>query len=277
MWKFYILVWCILLTTSAFGQQIKPLTCTVKVIDPNSQPVSSAEVMCYEGFYDYGEGRKRWEVVGQARTDEEGRFSLNVKVINRNNVFVVAQKQELSLGWEGTAYESADLDFTIQLDKPTVLAGTVADKSGAGIAGAKVRVCLKNENMGGRPGVTFPVPESWFTTRTNDQGRFKFNNIPPGATADFWVEAQEKACIWTFWETDNSAGIQFDAGQTLGDINVTVSKGAILEVLTRNSQTNEPITGLSVTVSQKLIMADILVIGNQLLQINREKLFFEFQ
>ena len=344
MRKMCVFLFCFSLTLAAFAQQTRTFTCTGKVVDSDAQPVSGAEVMCHERFYDYGEGRKRCELVGQARTNEEGRFSMDVKVTRKRSVQVVVRKQGLSLGWEGAAYDSADLDFDIQLDKPKVLAGTVVDRSGAGIADAKVQVCLKNEIMGRQLGVTSPVPESWYTTRTNAQGRFSFNNIPPDSTADFWVEAPGKVCIWTFWEDDNSPGMQFDAGrsdirivlgpeakikgcvidentgnpvgdiqllarpdtrlanyycadlvssdkeglfcfkgmpagtyslqvipprekfadwtgkdvkiaveagQTLDDVKVSVNKGAILEVLARDSLTDEPITGMPVTVSQK--------------------------
>lgn len=55
------------------AEELKEITCTGKVVDSNAQPVSGAEVMCYEQFYDYGEGRIRWDVLGQAKTNEIGR------------------------------------------------------------------------------------------------------------------------------------------------------------------------------------------------------------
>ena len=344
MRKMCVFIFCFSVTVAAFAQQAKTFTCTGKVVDSDARPVGDAEVVCYERFYDYGEGRRRCEILGQMKTDKQGRFRMDVKVAKKRSVLVVVRKQGLSLGWAGAAHDSAHLDFAIQLDKPKILAGTVVDENGAAIAEAKVQVCLVNDLMGRQLGPTSPVPESWYTTRTDAQGGFSFSNIPPDATADFWVEAPGWACIWTCWQADGSPGIQFDAGrsdirivlgqeakiqgrvidedtgnpvggipllarpdtrlanyycadlvssdkeglfcfkgmpagtyslqlvpprekladwagkdvkivveagQTLDDVTVTVSKGAIFEVLARDGLTDEPITGIPVTVSQK--------------------------
>ncbi len=242
MWKNYILAGCLFLTTAALGQQPKSYICTCRIVDSNAQPVSGAEVLCYEQFYDYGEGRIRWEVLGQEKTSANGRLSLELKVTDKRNVWVVAKKQGLSLGWEQAAYNSADIDFTILLDKPTVLEGTVVDETGQAIANAKLHLCLKSEQ--GRHGVTFNDPEDWFTATTNPRGRFSFNSIPAGASADFWVEAPGKVCCWTFWDTDLSdvAGSQFAAGRT--DVHIVLYPEAKIQGQVIDEDMGNPVEGV---------------------------------
>jgi len=230
------------LTVAAFGQPAKPHICTGKVIDSKAQPVAGAEIICYEGFYDYERGQKRWEVLGRAKTDEEGRFSRELMVTNRSSICVVARKQGLSLGWQAASYDISNLDFTIELTKPTVLTGKIVDEMGKGIDGAKVRVCLRNELVGGRVEASFRVPEDWFTTRTNAQGKFSFDDIPIDATADFWVEAPGKVCCWTFWGTDGDAGEQFEADRN--DIRIVLGPEAKILGQVIDENTDSPVEGV---------------------------------
>ncbi len=224
------------------AQETKEITCTGKVMNSNAQPVSGADVICYEEFFDYGEGRIRWEVLGQAKTNQEGKFSQELEVTDRDNVWLAARKEGLSLGWEQAAYNNADLDFTIQLDKPTTLAGIVIDDTGRTIANAKLHVCLKSEQ--GRRGVTFTEPEDWFMTKTNGEGRFSFDSIPVGATADFWVEAPGRVCFWTFWETDlvDVLGSRFAAGRT--DVRIVLGPEAKIQGLIIDEDTGNPVEGI---------------------------------
>ena len=342
MWKISVSIWYLFLTITTLGQQAKPYTCTGRIVDSNAQPVAGAEVICYEEFYDYERGQTRWDICGRTMTNDKGRFSLELRVTELRNVCAAARKNGLSLGWQAANYDTPDLDFTVELTEPAVLAGKVVDETGKGLDGAKVRACLKNEPM--RPGTSFREPEDWYTCQTNAQGEFSFDNIPADATADFWAEAPGKISRWTFWETDGEAGEQFEAGrndirivlgqeakilgqvidentggpvegiqllarpdkgwanyycadlvvsdsnglfclkgmpagtyslqvvppnekmadwagkdvkvtvqagQTVSDVKVPVSKGAILELTLRDNQTNQPIEGVSVNVSQK--------------------------
>lgn len=240
MQKMCALILSLALTVVALGQQAKPHTCTVKVVDSNAQPVAGAEVICYEVFYDYERGQRRWEIVGRAKTGEEGRFSREVMVTSRSSVWVAARKHGLSLGWGAAAYDSAELDFIIQLNEPAVLAGVVVDENDTGISGAKVRVCLKNEQAS--LGVSFSVPEDWFTTKTDAQGKFSFNNIPSDATADFWVEAPGKVYCWTFWSINADAGDQFEAGRN--DIRIVLGPEAKILGQVVDEKTGNPVGGV---------------------------------
>ncbi|MFB0554483.1 MAG: carboxypeptidase-like regulatory domain-containing protein, partial [Phycisphaerae bacterium] len=230
------------ITDYSIAQQVKKITCTGKVMDSNAQPVSGADVICYEEFFDYGEGRIRWEVLGQAKTNSEGKFSQELEVEDRDNIWVAARKEGLSLGWAQAAYVFGKLEFIIRLGKPSVLAGKVVDETGRAIVNAKLRLCLKSEQ--GRRGVTFTKPEDWFMTTTDDKGKFGFGIIPIGATADFWVEAPGRVCCWTFWETDlvDVLGSQFAAGRT--DVRIVLGPEAKIQGRVIEEDTGNAVDGV---------------------------------
>lgn len=241
MWKNCILVWCLFLTTAALGQQPKSYICTGRIVDSNAQPISRAEVLCYEQFHDYGEGRIRWEVLGQEKTSANGRLSLELKVTDRDNVWAVARKQGMSLGWTKAAYVFGNLEFIICLGEPNILGGMVVDENGQAIADAKLRLCLKEEQ--GRRFVTFNKPEEWFMATTDTKGRFSFESIPVGSSADFGVDAPGRVCCWTFWETDlEMAGNQFAAGRT--DVRIVLNPEAKMQGQVIDKNTGNPIEGI---------------------------------
>ena len=228
------------LAVVALGQQAKPYICTGKVIDSKAQPVVGAEVICYELFYDYERGQFTWKIIGRAKNGEDGRFRRQVMVTDRRNVWVAARKQGLSLGCKEAIQNSTKLDFIIQLDEPEVLAGVIVDENGIGIVGARVQMCLKDEQAGRE--VSFRVPEDWFTTKTDSQGKFSFDDIPTNATADFWVEAPGKVCCWTFWESNGDAGMQYESGQK--DIRIVLGQEAKILGQVIDENTGVPVEGI---------------------------------
>jgi len=210
------------------GPPVKPVPCSGVVLDPAGRPVPDAQVAGFEQWYEYAEGRIGWGTPSRATTDAGGRFQLRVDAERPDYIWVVAWKKGLSLGWQWARSAGAGEDLTVRLCAPAVLAGVVVDENGRGVAGATVRPSLKMDWMGGSVGVSFQEPREWFFTRTDDQGRFRFDQIPAGATADFWVEASGRACCWTYWSGgwSNLEGGQFRAGRT--DIRITLKPEAVI-------------------------------------------------
>jgi protocatechuate 3,4-dioxygenase beta subunit len=88
------------------------------------------------------------------------------------------------------------------------------------------------------------APESWFTTRTDAQGRFLFDNIPTGTTADFGVEAPGRASIWTFCDFGLGEGEQFVSGRT--DIRIVLPPASCIKGRVIDEQTKQAVAGVHV-------------------------------
>ena len=231
----YVLVWCLFLTAAAIGQQTKPFTLTGRVIDFNARPVAGATVVCYDDMYE--NYQHTYKPLGRAQTMSDGRFSIQIEKEN-SYPLLVAGKQGLALGWRETYNVSEPI---IRLGRVSLFKGTVVDQAGNPVPGAKVRICLKNEMMA-RGEITPLVPEGWFTTQTDANGRFLFNNVPEDATADFGVKAPGRALIWTTCDSGLGQGEQFTAGRT--DIRIVLPPEGCIQGRVIKKETGEPLAGV---------------------------------
>jgi hypothetical protein len=205
--------------------RFQPAECSGRVVDGDGRPVADAEVVCAEQLHDYAAGRIDWGTPSRATTDQDGRFRVQVSAERRDDIWVVAWKKGLSLGWQRLRSVPSGEDLSIRLTEPTVLAGVVVDEADKPVAGALVRPCLKMEGIAGSMGTSFNEPREWFSAWTDNRGRFRFEHIPARATADFWVEAPGMASCWTHWPSDLE-GSQFKAGRT--DIRIVLKPEAII-------------------------------------------------
>jgi len=223
---------------------VKQVDCPGTVVDASGRPVADAEVVGYEQLYDYAAGRTSWAEPSRMTTGKDGRFMLKISAERKDYIWLVAYKKGLALGWQSIRFGQSEQDMIVRLGDPAALAGTVVDEAGHGISGAIVRLRLKMGWMGGTPGVTFETPQDWFTTKTDSKGCFRFDHVPTGATADFWVEAPGKASCWTYWQHELSsvAGTQFQAGQT--DILIIPKPEGILRGKVVNEDSGEGIAGV---------------------------------
>ena len=228
-----------------WGQgRLKQVECSGTVVDERGRPVPDAEVVCGEQLYEYAGGRTVWRTPSRTTTGQNGRFRVQVGAERKDYVWVVAWKKGLSLGWQWMRTARSGEDLTVRLCEPAVLAGVVVDESSNPVAGATVQPCLKMDWMGGSVGVRFDRPREWFAVRTDEQGRFQFDNIQAAASADFWVEAPGWASCWTYWEKElsDTAGSQFRAGQT--DVRIVVKPEAIIQGRIIDEESGKGVAGV---------------------------------
>ena len=158
------------------------ITYRVRVVDIKGQPVVGAEVAALETIYDWANGKACRELLEKKVTGQDGIVLLNL-ISSGHELHIVSRKNSLAFGWDTFHQLSIPLDgseHTILLDKPCVLSGKVVDETGTAVIGAKVHAEFASEY----PENVFntDAPEEWFTSITDAQGIFKFDNIPPDAS-----------------------------------------------------------------------------------------------
>lgn len=175
------------------------VTCRVKVVDVNGRPVVGAEVAAYEDFLDYAGGQTVTELLDKTtKMNEDGIYVLNINITKRIATWVVARKNGLAFAWNHISQHAFDQEVTFMLEEPCVMAGTVVDETGRGIAGALVRM-LPTHSMLSGPSVTLEVPESWLTTETDANGGFCFSNVPPTRAQTFSLQPKGRQMFTHLW------------------------------------------------------------------------------
>jgi hypothetical protein len=199
--------------------------CTGKVIDGQAQPVADVKVVMYEMVSDGVAGNIKLHNLGEVITTDEGAFVFAAEPRPASGTFmdgyIVATKQGLSLGWAiWGMHENADV--VVELREPERLKGVIVDEAGQPIVGAEVRANLlrAKKTITGEdkkewlPGI---APIEWLGAKTDNQGRFQFDNIPADSGVDLLVTAKGKATVYTY---QSKVGPSFKAGQT--NIKLTV-------------------------------------------------------
>ena len=220
---------------------VQMVTFSGRVIDYHARPVDGADVICY------GTGNllssREYEIRGRMKTMSDGRFSLEVKK-DKSTPLLVAFKTGLALGWAQIS-SFDELVPTIRLGRPGFFKGTVLDKTGSPLPGARVRICLKNRMI--MDSYISPlIPESWFTSKTDAKGQFVFDNVPAGSTADFHVEAPGMASKWTFCDFGRIEGEQFTAGSS--DIRIVLAPEARINGRVIDEKTDKPVGGVQIRI-----------------------------
>ena len=200
--------------SQSYGQKV---AYKVRVVDIKGVPVVGAEVTVVGVVFDYADGQVRKELLAKKKTGADGTTAISVEldIATSKAAVVVARSKSLALGWHYLNRASLPVDGTeliILLDKPCVLAGKVVDEGGKAVAGARVRAEIASSYL--RYEHNINAPEDWLTVKTDAGGRFRFENIPPDASADFLVTAPGKANTWTFMATGNMPGYSYAAGRT---------------------------------------------------------------
>jgi hypothetical protein len=222
----------------------KPVRVTGIVVDYRAKPVDGAIIMLYNEPREPSLGRRLLVKLAETRSSADGQFDLAVE--RNEEVFpgtwwLIAYQKGLALCW--TTQSWGVRSSIIRLGRVEPLGGVVVDETGRPIAGAKVSLCVKNEMMEPRE-FPLPGPEEWHTRRTDSDGRFLFDNLPPDTTADFKIEAPGRAHMWTFRDFGAKEGEQFPVGRT--DIRIALPPEAHIEGTVVDEDTGKPVSAVRV-------------------------------
>ncbi len=182
------------------ANESQKLTITGQVVDYMARPVKDAEIAVYQELYNYDTRQEYAKDIYQLKnTDANGCFAIDVHVLPIiKPVFIVARKEGLALGWDIFLPSECYKDKIIILEKPFILEGSLVDEKGQPAAEAKVQAVPKNTYLRRLEQSPVIEPKQWFSTKTDSNGKFSFNNFSADVSADFWIDAPGKLITYQY-------------------------------------------------------------------------------
>jgi protocatechuate 3,4-dioxygenase beta subunit len=210
---------------------------SVTVVDANNAPVPAAEVRAL-GYPDEGGGR--YVDRGRATADAEGKASFHWRASDTSRIFgfVIAHRDGLALGW--SSYLGAGRsEISLPLDKPLSLGGVVVDDANSPIRGAEVAAQL----VGPAGSAVGYEGLEWLFRTTDDRGRFRFDEIPPGAWAGFIARAPGRA------KTITMEPGHCNIRPPRSHVRIVMKPEARVEGIAVDQQTQKPIAGVRIVAT----------------------------
>ncbi|MBN2180504.1 MAG: carboxypeptidase regulatory-like domain-containing protein [Sedimentisphaerales bacterium] len=236
------------------AQDAKEVTFTGRVVDDAGEPVVGAKVGLYKIKIDVGVMSYDVELMQQLSTEDDGKFVFRTQADGdelTSQTIILVRKEGLAFGWANWQLND-NSDAGIILNKAQVLAGTVVDEARKPVADAEISISFMVVRTQERPqyliGQTLP---DVLTVKTNKDGKFSFENIPAGATAEFVIKKTGKATVSTL-DIQNSRGeqLQFAAGQT--DIEIILPDEAKIEGTVVDKATGKPVPDVKMIIMKGL-------------------------
>lgn len=172
------------------GHAERSMEITGQVLDDKIQRVEGADVAIYELHGDdYYSPRKAKLLHPIIKTDHEGSFVFRVSAEPHCDIYAVARKEGLALGWdylhrEDRFFGRVNNKLCTILAKPYGLTGRLVNSEGEAVEGARVQVFI----VKGRGGGFIYEPTEWFSVQTDAAGDFAFDNLPIDLTVTLHVE-----------------------------------------------------------------------------------------
>ncbi|MCP4456229.1 MAG: hypothetical protein GY809_32630, partial [Planctomycetes bacterium] len=222
---------------------------TGHVHDDQSRVVEGAEVAIYELHGDdYYSPRFAKSLGALKKTDSQGQFAFTVMAEPHHDIYVIARKEGLALGWDYLhkkvdIYKRARNLFNIVLKKPYTLSGRLVDLEGKSVEGANIQVFTRENG-----GDIVCEPRDWFSVKTGSQGQFTFDNLPLDLVAMFYVEAPHRDIAYIYPPqamTGNACGgynVDWD------DIELKLPPVTTIQGQLINKDTNQGIEGLNLVL-----------------------------
>lgn len=196
-------------------QPIYAITVTGQVVDSRAIIVEDAEVSVYEVDCRYSTNldEETRIVAPIVKTDRTGRFKVEADIGNDHDLvfIVVARKAGYACAWDTlfpfrlAKARSAYGQITwgkehclLVLERPGVLTGQVVDADGRPVAGAEVQALPVTKHLHRLNGRPAQAPQEWFTTTTDNQGRFRFEQFATDVSTAFRVTAPGGASTYAF-------------------------------------------------------------------------------
>jgi protocatechuate 3,4-dioxygenase beta subunit len=218
------------------------------VVDQSDKPISSAQVSIWSLVV--GEGRDQqnlsWPVAAElltSTTDHSGRFIFTNIPAEATADFIIKKSGRATINtYRSTGYANQKMTFApgqtdikLVLPNEARIEGTVKAKdTGEPIAGVNLIVMQQ---------VNRPIPGQG-PVSTKKDGTFTVNALPAGSYQVQLVRSRETPSEWVAEPED----VTLEAGQTITDVQMELSKGGILEVHITDAKTKRPVEKAQVNV-----------------------------
>jgi uncharacterized GH25 family protein len=237
------------LTTVIFGQAAVNLSGTVT--GPQDTPVEGASLKLYLISIE-GDNQPSYSIspLGETKSDAQGKFAFSMEAPKTDRpafYTCIGSKEGLSCGWKTLLQDNQTLD--IKLTEPQKMIGFIQEPDGRGIADVQVRLVflgIKGQESNFTLGLE-PMDE--FVTKTCDQGRFEFNRLPEGASAEILAQKEGRGILHTLTSDLNlESGLTYQAGQT--EIMLTMPKPCTISGMVMTQEGQKPVEGISIGAVQ---------------------------
>jgi 5-hydroxyisourate hydrolase-like protein (transthyretin family) len=192
------LTFVFMFTALASGQIGESMEITGQVHDYQTRMVEGADIAIFEIHRDDAYSPTSAKLLDKLKkTDHQGRFVFNIMATPFHDIYVIAWKEGLAVGWDYLhkqylSQTKPDNNFIdIVLPKPYTLAGRLVDSGGKLVAGANVQVFT-------REGEIICEPKDWFSVKTDSKGRFVFDNLPLDLMVKFFIEVPNRDIAYIY-------------------------------------------------------------------------------
>jgi hypothetical protein len=212
---------------------------SVTVFGPDGGPLAGAAVRALAFVEDVPDGRLALR--GQAKTGPDGKaaFHWRPAASEMPHGLIVVRKNGAGMTWDRWRRQDGP-DLSLSMGRGQSVSGVVVDDANSPIAGAEVLIeATTDTGM-----VNSTEGMDWFTTNTDDRGRFRFDGLPSWSRLEFLARAAGRATTGTL-----GAGRSGQFTPPRSDIRIVMRPEAKIEGVIVEKETGKPIAGVFV-VSQ---------------------------
>lgn len=247
-----------LLVALAPAQQTVNLSGTLT--GPQDTPVEGAVLRLYLITMDTAGEQFNYSVrpLSETKSDAQGKFAFAVEARASDGpafYTCIGSKEGLSYGWKTLMEDNQSLD--IRLTEAQKMIGFVQDPEGKAIAGAEVRLVflgLKGTDSNFTVGLE---PIDTFATTTCDQGRFEFNRLPEGASAEILVKKEGFGVFHTVTkDIVFNSGLTYRSGQT--EIMLTMQRPCTISGVVVSKAGQQPVGDVKIMAMQEEVPMNFL-------------------
>lgn len=154
MWKISVSICCFFLTTTALGQQAKPLTITGRVVNTEGQSIPKAKVALYYNHTRWGMGNR---IAEETESGTDGSFTFKeplkygdakessryILIVSKGSLgpdfyILIASHPDYAFGWKKIDRGQEQARYDIVLTEPKSQTISVTNHDGKPLAGARV-------------------------------------------------------------------------------------------------------------------------------------------